>query len=42
MDEGWVEMEMLSWHLHCCILCQMVVDQTFKASAWFGGKKGQT
>jgi hypothetical protein len=42
MDEGWVEMEVQSWHLHCRILCQMVVDQTFKGGARLGGKKVQT
>jgi hypothetical protein len=42
MDEGWVEMEMQSWHLHCRILCQMVVDQAFEGGAWLGGRKGQT
>jgi hypothetical protein len=40
MDKGWVEMEMQSWHLHYCLLCQMVADQTFEGGAWFGGKKG--
>jgi len=42
MDEGWVEMEMQSCNLHCCILWQMVVDQTFEGGAWFGGRKDQT
>jgi hypothetical protein len=42
MDKGWVEMEVQSWHLHCRILCQMIVDQTFERGAWFGDKKGQT
>jgi hypothetical protein len=42
MDEGWVEMEVQSWHLHYRILCQMVVDQTFEGGAWLGGRKGQT
>jgi hypothetical protein len=42
MDEGWVEMEVQSWHLHCRILCQMVVDQAFEGGAWLGGRKGQT
>ncbi len=42
MDEGWVEMEVQSWHLHCRILCQMVVDQAFEGGAWLGGKKIQT
>jgi hypothetical protein len=41
MDKGWVEMKVQIWHLHCRILCQMVVDQTFEGSAWLGGKKGQ-
>ncbi len=27
---------------HCCILCQMVVDQTFEGGGWLGGKKGRT
>jgi len=39
MDEGWVKMEMQRWHLHCCILCQMVVDQAFEGGAWLGDKK---
>ncbi len=42
MDEGWVEMEVQSWHLHCRILCQMVVDQSFEGGAWGVGRKGQT
>jgi hypothetical protein len=28
--------------LHCRILCQMVVDQTFEVGAWLGDRKGQT
>jgi hypothetical protein len=40
MDEGWVKMEMQSWHLHCCVLCQTVVDHAFEGSAWISGKKG--
>jgi hypothetical protein len=39
MDKGWVEMEMYNWHLHCHILCQMVVDQTFEGGPWLSGKK---
>ncbi len=39
MDEGWVEMEVQSWHLHCRILCQMVIDQTFEGGAWLDGRK---
>jgi len=42
MDEGWVEMEVQSWHLHCPILSQMFVDQAFEGGAWLGGRKGQT
>jgi hypothetical protein len=42
MDKGYVKMEVQSWHLHCRILHQMVVDQTFEGGAWLGGKKGQT
>jgi hypothetical protein len=42
MDEGWVEMEVQSWHLHCRILCQMVTDLAFEGGAWLGGRKGQT
>jgi hypothetical protein len=37
-DKGWVEMEVQSWDLHCCILCKMVVDRAFEGGAWFGGK----
>jgi hypothetical protein len=42
MDEGWVDLEMQSWHLHYCLLCQMVVDQTFEEGACFSGRKDQT
>jgi hypothetical protein len=34
MDEGWVEMEVQSWHLHYRILCQMVINQSFEEGAW--------
>ncbi len=42
MDEGWVEMKVQNWHLHCRILCQMVVDQAFEGSARLSGRKVQT
>jgi hypothetical protein len=42
MDKGWVEMEVQNWHLHCCVLFKMFVDQTFEKGAWFGGRKGLT
>jgi hypothetical protein len=27
MDEGWVKMEVQSWHLHCRILCQWLLTK---------------
>jgi hypothetical protein len=35
MDEGWVKMEMLNWHLHYRICCKLVINQTFE-----GGEHG--
>jgi hypothetical protein len=42
MDKGWVQMEVQSWQLHCRILCEMAIDQTFERGARLGGRKVQT
>jgi len=42
MDACWVQMEVQSWQLHNCILCEMAVDQALEGGAWLGGRKVQT
>jgi hypothetical protein len=40
MDKGWVETKVQSWHLHCCILCQMVLTKHLKEVHDLVTKKG--
>ncbi len=44
-DKEWTKvgskMEVQSWQLHCRILCEMALNQTFEGGAQLGGKKVQ-